>query len=61
MTAAAIDLFKRGGIAMFDLLVHPSACPKCVAIAEANPHPTSDVSATPPIHPLCRCSVGPAR
>jgi hypothetical protein len=61
MTTASVDLFKRAGIAMFDLLNHVGACPVCVDIKDANPHPISDASAMPPIHPRCRCSVAPAR
>ncbi len=61
MTQGAQDLFRRAGIAWFDLVTHPDACPICVAIREANPHPVSDQADTPPIHPNCRCSTAPAR
>jgi hypothetical protein len=60
MTQGSADLFARAGIAMFNLLDHPTACQRCKDIAAANPHPVSDVSALPPIHPQCRCSIGPA-
>ena len=59
MSDAAIDLFKRSGITMFDLLTHVGACPICIGIREANPHPIGDIASTPPIHPRCRCSVAP--
>ena len=61
MTLAAADLFKRAGIAMFDLLTHVNACRKCLDIAAANPHPLADVTVLPPEHPACRCSIGPVR
>ena len=61
MTEASAELFQRARIAMFDLLTHPSACPRCVDIREHNPHPLSDTSALPPIHPRCRCSIRPVR
>ena len=59
MTDAALDLFKRAGIAMFNLVTHPTACQRCKDIEAANPHPISEVDAMPPIHPQCRCSVSP--
>ncbi len=45
------------GETMLNLLTMPDACPICKAIAASNPHPISDQSIMPPIHPNCRCVV----
>ena len=60
MNASAIQLLHRAGVTMFDLVPHPTACPLCKAVAAANPHPLSDKSAIPPLHPNGRCSIAPA-
>lgn len=59
MTTAAVDRYQRAGIGMFDLVTDINPCPVCEAIAEANPHPLSDVGSLPPVHPRCRCSAAP--
>jgi hypothetical protein len=61
MSDAAADLYKRSGIAWFNLLNHVGACPICVAVHDANPHPISDLSAYSPQHIQCRCSMAAAR
>jgi hypothetical protein len=38
---------------MVDLLVEATACPICRAIADANPHPITDLAIDPPVHPNC--------
>lgn len=59
MTRAAITQYSQHGIAQFNLLTSVGACPQCVAIAAANPHPVTDLADTPPIHPSCRCAAAP--
>ncbi|MDE2096469.1 MAG: phage portal protein [Patescibacteria group bacterium] len=53
MTQGAVALYRRANVEMFDLLNHSGACPVCVAVHDANPHPMSDAAAMPPIHPNC--------
>jgi len=59
MTRAAVTQYSQHGIAEFNLLTSAGACPQCVAIAAANPHPVTDLADTPPIHPNCRCAAAP--
>ena len=59
LNLAAVQLFHRAGVTMFNLIPHPTACPLCKAVAAANPHPLSDKSAIPPLHPNGRCSMAP--
>lgn len=60
MTAASVEMYRRNGVAQWDLLTSPGACPVCTAIAAANPHPMSDTADAPPVHPRCRCAVAAA-
>lgn len=59
MTAASMDVYQQSGIREWDLLPAAGACPTCLAVAAANPHPVSDQSDTPPVHPRCRCAASP--
>lgn len=59
MSLASVATYQRNGVTQFDLLTAPGACPVCTAIAAANPHPIADRSATPPVHPRCRCALAP--
>lgn len=59
MTRASIDSYRAAGLGQFNLLNSPGACPVCVAIKDANPHPLDDLDAQPPVHPRCRCAAQP--
>ena len=58
-TAASLDIYQRSGVSEWDLLPAAGACPTCLAVAAANPHPVTDSSDSPPIHPRCRCAASP--
>jgi 8-oxo-dGTP pyrophosphatase MutT (NUDIX family) len=60
MTRASLVEFQRANVEMVDLLVEATACPICRAIADANPHPITDLAIDPPVHPNCRCALTPA-
>lgn len=59
MTQASIDSYRSAGLAAFNLLTSPGACPVCESIAADNPHPLDDLDAQPPVHPRCRCAAQP--
>jgi len=58
-TAASLQVYDQSGVTMWDLLPADGACPVCLAVAAANPHPVSDQSDAPPVHPRCRCAASP--
>lgn len=58
-TAASFDIYRASGIGEWDLLTVAGACPVCMAVAAANPHPVADSSDAPPVHPRCRCAASP--
>ena len=60
-SAASLDIYRQSGIAEWDLLPAAGACPVCLAVAAANPHPVTDASDSPPVHPRCRCAASPHR
>ena len=56
MSLASHEFYRQNGIAEWNLITAPGACPKCLAIAAQNPHPMSDKRITPE-HPRCRCAI----
>lgn len=58
-TAASILVYGLSGVTEQDLITSDNACPTCVAIEAANPHPLDDYEALVPIHPYCRCANSP--
>jgi hypothetical protein len=59
MTAASFDVYAANGVGEWDLITSAGACQVCLDAEAANPHPVSDRSDSPPIHPFCRCSSAP--
>lgn len=60
VTAASLNAYAAAEIEEWDLITSPDACPECVAIEAANPHPVTDAEGVPPVHPNCRCAASPA-
>jgi 8-oxo-dGTP pyrophosphatase MutT (NUDIX family) len=58
-TAGSLFSYQANGVAAYDLILADGACLRCEDAAAANPHPLSDGSAQPPLHPYCRCSTSP--
>lgn len=56
---ASAEVYRRGGVRMFNLLTAVDPCPRCAEIAANNPHPMTDVADMSPIHPRCRCAISP--
>lgn len=56
---ASFDVYSRNGVTEWDLVTSAGACPVCLQVEAANPHPVSDMSDAPPVHPRCRCSSAP--
>lgn len=56
---ASFDVYQRNGVTEWDLVTSAGACPICLGVEAANPHPVADQSDMPPIHPRCRCSSAP--
>lgn len=54
-------VYAASGIGSWDLVTSAGACAVCLSIEAANPHPTSDRSSAPPVHPYCRCSAAPSQ
>lgn len=59
MTAASFEVYGLNGVTEWDLVTSAGACPICLQVEAANPHPQSDMSSAPPVHPRCRCSSSP--
>lgn len=59
MTAASFQVYGLNGVTEWDLITSAGACPICLQVEAANPHPQSDMSDAPPLHPRCRCSSAP--
>lgn len=59
MTVATHRVYADNGVPEWNLLTAPGACPVCVAVEAANPHPLSDLTDQPPLHPRCRCALAP--
>jgi hypothetical protein len=59
ITDATLDTYRQAGVDGWNLLTAAGACPECLAIEAANPHPMSDQVDAPPVHPSCRCAVSP--
>jgi hypothetical protein len=57
ISTASRDTYALNGIAQWNWLLSPGACPTCETLAEANPHDIKDEY--PPAHPHCRCSSAP--
>ena len=57
MSQASMNLYQQVGVAEWDLITTAGACPICLDIAAANPHPVG--SDAPPEHPRCRCAPAP--
>lgn len=53
MTLASAATYRENGVQEWDLLTQPDACPRCVAIRDANPHPMTDTAEMSPVHPMC--------
>ncbi len=58
MTQASIDTYQSSGVAEFEWLDSPDACPECVDLAGGGPY-TVGSDDTPPAHTGCRCAVSP--
>lgn len=58
LTRSSMQQYAAFGVQQWDLVVSAGACPTCLAVAAANPHPLGDTNA-PPIHPRCRCAASP--
>lgn len=57
MTQSALDTYATNGIAEWNWLISPGACPDCETQALTNPHTFADDA--PPGHPRCRCCASP--
>jgi hypothetical protein len=59
LTDAAMGQYNALGVTQWDLVTSAGVCDQCRDIEFANPHPVSDTSDTPPVHPRCRCAASP--
>lgn len=59
VTQASLDTYGVNGVARYDLLTSPGACPLCVETAADGPYAVDDMEGQPPLHPTCRCAVAP--
>lgn len=59
MSLATVGVYRQSGVAGWDLITSPGACPVCLGVAAANPHPVSDTADLSPLHPRCRCAPSP--
>lgn len=60
MSRSAFTIYKAHGVPMWDLVTQVGACPICLAVKAHNPHPMTDITERPPLHPRCRCVPAPA-
>lgn len=51
--------YTKAGIQQVALLPALTACPLCMDVASNNPYDVNDMSATPPLHPNCKCCLIP--
>jgi SPP1 gp7 family putative phage head morphogenesis protein len=57
VTAATMDTYAANGVQQWDWVLSSGACPRCVGMAEQNPHRVG--AEAPPGHPRCRCAASP--
>lgn len=59
VSQASLDTYGRNGVARYDLITSPGACPLCVGVAADGPYDIDDMDGQPPLHTTCRCAVAP--
>jgi 8-oxo-dGTP pyrophosphatase MutT (NUDIX family) len=57
VSAASLDAYGASGLATWDWLADPAACPLCQDRAASGPYSLDQPA--PPGHPYCRCSASP--